>query len=160
MKIPSVHELRQELQHHSAEDLLEYCLRLARFKHENKELLAFLLFESGDMDGYLKKVKDDIRLQFEEVNKTQLYFAKKNLRRILRQVNKQIRYTGSKQVEVELILHFCLLLTASGLEIRKSTVIWNILKTQIKKIEKALSGLHEDLQYDYQKEMKSLVAWK
>ena len=122
--------------------------------------MAFLLFESVDMDGYLNKVKDDIRLQFEEVNKTQLYFAKKNLRRILRQVNKQIRYTGSKQVEVELILHFCLLLTASGLEIRKSTVIWNILKTQIKKIEKALSGLHEDLQYDYQKEMKSLVAWK
>jgi len=160
VKIPSVHELRQELQHRSAEDLLEYCLRLARFKQENKELLAFLLFESGDMDGYLNKVKDDIALQFEEVNKIQLYFAKKNLRRILRQVNKQIRYTGSKQVEVELLLHFCLLLTASGIEIRKSTVIWNILKTQIKKIEKALSGLHEDLQYDYQKEMKSLVVWK
>ena len=95
MKIPSVHELRQELQHRSAEDLLEYCLRLARFKQENKELLAFLLFESGDMDGYLNKVKDGIALQFEEVNKIQLYFAKKNLRRILRQVNKQIRYTGS-----------------------------------------------------------------
>jgi hypothetical protein len=160
VKIPSVHELRQELQHRSAEDLLEYCLRLARFKQENKELLAFLLFESGDMDGYLNKVKDDITLQFEEVNKIQLYFAKKNLRRILRQVNKQIRYTGSKQVEVELLLHFCLLLTASGIEIRKSTVIWNILKTQIKKIEKTLSALHDALQYDYQKEMKSLVVWK
>ena len=63
-------------------------------------------------------------------------------------------------MEVELLLHFCLLLTASGIEIRKSTVIWNILKTQIKKIEKASSALHEDLQYDYQKEMKSLVVWK
>ena len=160
MKIPSVHELRQELQHRPAEDLLEYCLRLARFKQENKELLAYLLFESGDLDGYLQKVKDEISLQFEEVNKTQLYFAKKNLRRILRLVNKQIRYTASKQVEVELVLHYCLLLTGSGIEIKKSPVIWNVLKTQIKKLEKALSGLHEDLQYDYQKQMKALAVWR
>jgi len=160
VKIPSVHELRQELQHRPAEDLLEYCLRLARFKQENKELLAFLLFESGDLDGYLQKVKGEINLQFEEVNKTQLYFAKKNLRRILRLVNKQIRYTASKQVEVELVLHYCLLLTASGIEIKKSPVIWNVLKTQIKKLEKALSGLHEDLQYDYQKQMKALAVWR
>jgi len=160
VKIPSVHELRQELQHRPAEDLLEYCLRLARFKQENKELLAFLLFESGDLDGYLQKVKDEISLQFEEVNKTQLYFAKKNLRRILRLVNKQIRYTASKQVEVELVLHYCLLLTGSGIEIKKSPVIWNVLKTQIKKLEKALSGLHEDLQYDYQKQMKTLSVWR
>jgi len=160
VKIPSVHELRQELQHRPAEDLLEYCLRLARFKQENKELLAFLLFESGDLDGYLQKVKDEISLQFEEVNKTQLYFAKKNLRRILRLVNKQIRYTASKQVEVELVLHYCLLLTGSGIEIKKSPVIWNVLKTQIKKLEKSLSGLHEDLQHDYQKQMKTLSVWR
>jgi transcriptional regulatory protein LevR len=105
-------------------------------------------------------VKDEISLQFEEVNKTQLYFAKKNLRRILRLVNKQIRYTASRQVEVELVLHYCLLLTGSGIEIKKSPVIWNVLKTQIKKLEKALSGLHEDLQYDYQKQMKALAVWR
>ena len=63
-------------------------------------------------------------------------------------------------MEVELVLHYCLLLTASGIEIKKSPVIWNVLKTQIKKLEKSLSGLHEDLQYDYQKQMKTLSVWR
>jgi len=160
LKIPSVHELKQELQNRPHSDLLEYCLRLARFKLENKELLSYLLFESNDLAGYIEKISEDTRTAFQEVNKTQLYFAKKNLRRILRQLNKHIRYAASKQAEAEWLLNFCTLLAESGIAIKKSPVIHNIMKAQIKKIEKAIDGLHEDLQYDYRKPLKDLQIWK
>jgi uncharacterized FlaG/YvyC family protein len=160
LKIPSLHELKQELQNRPPSELLEYCLRLVRFKQENKELMSYLLFESNDLATYIEKVREETRTAFQEVNKTQLYFAKKNLRRILRQLNKHIRYTASRQAETEWLLNFCTLLAESGIDIKKSPAIHNIMKSQIKKIEKAMEGLHEDLQYDYRKPLKELQVWK
>jgi hypothetical protein len=43
MKAASILELKQELQHTSSKEIVELCLRLARFKKENKELLTFFL---------------------------------------------------------------------------------------------------------------------
>ena len=45
MKTASIQELKQELQGVAPGKLLELCLRLARFKKDNKELLTYLLFE-------------------------------------------------------------------------------------------------------------------
>jgi len=39
MKAASISELKQELQNISAKEITDICLRLARFKKENKELL-------------------------------------------------------------------------------------------------------------------------
>jgi len=39
MKTATVHEIKQELVATKPGDLVELCLRLARFKKENKELL-------------------------------------------------------------------------------------------------------------------------
>ena len=44
MKAATLNELKHELSHLPAEELLDLCTRLARFKKENKELLTFLLF--------------------------------------------------------------------------------------------------------------------
>ena len=84
-----------------------------------------------------------------DVNKTNFYFAKKGLRKILRSTNKYIRYSGSKQTEVELLLYFLQKLKRSGISTLASTTLTNLYQMQIKKITKALTGLHEDLQYDY-----------
>ena len=46
MKAATVAQLKKELQFKSQEEIMELCLRLARFKKENKELLTYLLFES------------------------------------------------------------------------------------------------------------------
>ena len=46
MKTPSIQQIRQELQERSSKELMEYCLRLVKFKLENKELLSYLLFEA------------------------------------------------------------------------------------------------------------------
>ena len=55
MKTASISELKQELQYRSEKEIMELCLRLARFKKENKELLTYLLFEAQDEEAYLEE---------------------------------------------------------------------------------------------------------
>jgi hypothetical protein len=158
MKASTVHEIKDELKHLSADKLLALCLRLARFKKENKELITYLLFEAHDEEGYIENVKAAIDVHFTEIPKgNNLYFTKKSLRKILRITNKYIRYTGSKIAEIQLLLYYCSKLKQSGIPFRKSAAISNLYQLQLRKIKKTVSGLHEDLQYDYRKEVESLA---
>ncbi len=156
MKAASVNELKSELGNTSPVQLVELCVRLAKFKKENKELLTYLLFEAFDEEAYIKNVKQEMQTQFEEINTSNLYFVKKSLRKILRSVNKYIRYTGSVNAEVQLLMYFCATLKASGIPIDRNPVISNIYQNQLKKITKAIATMHEDLQYDHLKELKLL----
>ncbi len=156
MKTATVHELKQELQSVAPGRLLELCLRLAKFKKENKELLTYLLFESHNEEEYVTSVKLLIDEGFAELGSTNLYLTKKSLRKILRVTNKYIRYTGSKQVEATLLIYFSAKLKSSRIPFQKSTVLTNLYQQQLKKIEAAVQTLHEDLQYDYQKEVDAL----
>src|ERR1700753_2293220 len=107
MKAATIHEIKQELQSLSPSRLAELCLRLAKFKKDNKELLTFLLFESNELTEYIERIKKEMDLEFEGLPKPNLYLTKKSLRKILRVTAKQIRYTGSPQAEVELLTYFC-----------------------------------------------------
>ena len=69
MKAVTVKELKLELEDRSPKELRELCLRLSRFKKENKELLTYLLFEASDEELYIESVKKEIDIQFEEINK-------------------------------------------------------------------------------------------
>lgn len=152
MKAATVHEIKQALMGNTAKELAELCLRLAKFKKENKELLSYLLFEAKDEEMYIKEVKEEISQEMNQIDPAlNLYFAKKTIRKILRIANKHIRYTGSKQAEIEILLHFCLCLKNSGIPFMKSTALNNLYQQQLKKMEKTLNGLHEDLQYDYRR---------
>lgn len=157
MKSATIHELKQELSQLKAAELSALCLRLAKFKKENKELLTYLLFEAHDEDGYIRSVKQEIDEQFEGINFSHLYFVKKSLRKILRGINKHIRYTGSKQAEAEWLLHFCAVLKKTGIPLEKNTVINNIYTSQLKKLFAAIHSLHEDLQYDYLREAEKIA---
>lgn len=156
MKAAGISEIKKELHSLPAVQLAELCLRLARFKKENKELLTYLLFEAADPDSYVHNAKLEITESFSTVNKSNLYLAKKSVRKILRQTNKYIKYTGLKQVEVELLLHFCTTLKNSGIPLRQSTALNNLYHNQLKKITAALHTLHEDLQYDYTTRLEAL----
>lgn len=156
MKSATVHEIKQELQQLPAHELVELCLRLARFKKENKELLTYLLFEAHDEEGYIRLVKESISADFGGINRSSLYFAKKTLRKILRTINKYCRYTGSKQAEVEWLIHYCQELKATGIEFEKSPALLNLYQAQLKKISKVIYSLHEDLQFEYRRELKKL----
>src|SRR5437762_1370100 len=93
MKAATVHEIKQELSSLSTSQLAELCLRLAKFKKDNKELLTYLLFEASDLAGYIATVKKEIDLGFDELPKPNIYLTKKNLRKVLRITTRQIRYT-------------------------------------------------------------------
>ena len=156
MRSSSIHEIKQELVALKAGEVTVLCLRLARFKKENKELLTYLLFEAQDEQNYIKNIKEDIEELFAEINLSHLYFAKKTLRKILRVINKHSRYSGNKQTDMELRIFFCLQLKASGIPFRQNAVLSNIFDGQLKKIDASLATLHEDLQHDYKKEIAAL----
>lgn len=156
MKIASLPEIRRELQTLSEEELARICLRLAAYRKENKELLHYILFESHHEDDYINAIREEVSAAFAEMNTDTLYFAKKGIRRILRNLKKQIRYSGNKQTEVELLIHFCEALKALNLPLNESKVIMNLYDRQVAIIEKALTSLHEDLQADHGERIEGL----
>ena len=157
MRASTVHEIKSELNSLKQNDLVDICLRLARFKKENKELMTYLLFEAHNEQGYVDSVKKEIDILFSEINMANLYWAKKSLRKIVRIINKYCRYSGSKTTEIELRIYFCQLLNESGIPFHQNTVISNLYHSQIKKMFSILDTLHEDLQYDYKREIEKLA---
>lgn len=156
MKTASVSYLKSELGTMSSAELRDVCLKLARYKTENKDLLTYLLFYKEDEAGYILSVKGAIDALFLDYNATQLYFVRKTIRKILRVTNKYIRFSGNKQTEVELRLHFCNRLRYSGIPLDPGSSLGNLYTGQLQKIVKCLPLLHEDLQYDYQREIEKL----
>ena len=156
MKSSTLKEIKQELQHRSQSELLELCLRLARFKKENKELLTYLLFEASDENNYIQSVKEYMDEEFENINTKSYFFIRKSMRKILTNTKKFIRYSKTKETEVELLLYYCYKLKTFKPSISRSTRLLNIYNRQITLIKKTVSTLHEDLQYDYLKEIEEL----
>jgi gas vesicle protein len=157
MKAASSNEIKQELKKLNASQLMELCLRLARFKKENKELLTYLLFEEDNLAAYISNIKKQMDEDFSQMNITNLYFAKKTLRKILRIANKYIRYTGSKEAEAEILMHYLTNLKGLKISWKKSTALTNLYQAQIKKIKAAVESMHEDLQYDHKRSLDRLV---
>jgi len=158
MKAVTVKEISQELFNLTPKELRDLCLRLARFKKENKELLTYLLFESADEASYIESVKKEIDLQFEQVNKKSYYFIKKGLRRILLNTGKYIRYSHSRKTEVDLLIFYCSKLKKFTPSIQRNTALRNLYLRQIATIREKIGSLHEDLQYDYELEVEALNA--
>lgn len=157
MKTASLSELKKELGNLEIKELRDLCLHLAKYKKENKELITYLLFEAHDTRTYIEDTKQIIDSLYEEINKSNLYYARKSLRKILRVTNKFIKYSGLKQVEVELLIYYCQKLRKSGIAFQKSTALSNLYIRQIQKIKKALATLHEDLQFDYTEDLNSIT---
>jgi membrane-anchored protein YejM (alkaline phosphatase superfamily) len=153
MKAASLVDLKKELKTLDPDSVLELFIRIVKYKKENKELLTYLLFEAGDEAAFIRGIKNEMDMQFEEMNKSNFYYAKKSIRKILRNVNKYIRYSGKTETGIELLIYFCKKIKESGLNIKKSTALNNIYQSQLKKIDESLAKMHEDLQYDYRKEL-------
>lgn len=141
------------------EELMELCIHLAKYKKENKDLLHYLLFESQDEENYITGIKQEVEELFSSVQLRNLYFAKKGIRKILRLINKYIKYSGKPETTILLLGHFCRQLDALKIDYQLSTALLNLREAQLKKIHKAISSLHEDLQYDYSKELNTLPGF-
>ena len=138
MKAATVSELKKELSTRSPKELLELCLRLSKFKKENKELLTYLLFERENEDLYIETTKEEIGEQFAEVNTSSAFYIKKSARKILRFTKTRIRYSKKSATEVELLLHFCKTFKELLQNNRSSTVLLNIYTREMNAIKKKL----------------------
>ncbi len=156
MKAATAKELRDELKDKTTAELQQIVLRLSRFKKENKELLTYLLFEAHHEEDYIETIKSHIDTQLLAINTTNGYYAKKGIRRILKETKKYIRYSGSKETEVALLIHYCRSLQESHPQLMSNRIIRDIIKRQIILIKVRISTLHEDLQYDYEQELNNI----
>ena len=149
-------DIKKEVQHLSALQLTELCLRLARHKKENKELMAYLLFEADNQPAFIEKVKAEVGFMFSQMP-VQSYNAAKYLRKILRLIGKYTKFIAAKEAEIDLLLNFCnnYLQYAD----RKSSYkpLRLILTRQIEKIKATISKLHEDVQADFISEYDLLL---
>jgi hypothetical protein len=81
---------------------------------------------------------------------------KKTIRKVLRGVKTNIRYAKNKETEVSLLLYFCEKLKAVYPSIQHNLLLRNLYQRELLSIEKKISALHEDLQYDFKIELEEL----
>jgi hypothetical protein len=149
MKPATITELKKELKYRTQEQLVDYCLAMARFKLESKELLTYLVFESENEAAYVESVKEYMTISFSEISTVNFHHIKKTVRKILRQTKRFIRYSKKKETEAELLIYFCRELSRMSPSYKRNTVLINTYNKQLELAQKAISKVHEDLQYDY-----------
>jgi hypothetical protein len=149
-------QIKKELQHLPQEQLAELCLRLIRYKKENKELLAYLLFEAHNEHGFVENIKAEAGFMFSQLP-SQSYFTAKGLRKILKMLSKYTKFIGSKPAEIELLLNFCQNYLQYVIKQTSHKPIRLILTRQIEKVRTAIGKLHEDLQFDYSQDYNKLL---
>jgi predicted nucleotidyltransferase len=158
MKVATVRELKRELETRSPAELLELCLRLSKFKKENKELLTYLLYEAKDEKAFVASIKLEMDIQFAEINTDRYFFIKKSARKILKQTKTYIRYSQNRETEIDLLIYFCSKLKAFIPLLHENKILENIYIRQTDYIKKAMLKLHEDLRYDYEMELERLES--
>lgn len=157
MKAAGVSEIKQELTDLPPKKLLELCLRLARYKKENKELMSYLLFDAHNPEDFITRVKEEIDEHFTELPKPNRYLTKKSLRKILRAIGKYTKFTGSGEPAIEMLLYFCVKLKSSSIPLKKDQVLLNLYVQQLKKLDTMLDSIHEDLRFDYKRRVEELA---
>jgi len=156
MKAATLHQLKKELVHKNPDEMLQLILRLTKYKKDNKELLTYLIFDADNEEGYIENLKVSLDEKMDEINKSNLYTRKRGLRKVIRYLDKFIRYSGSKETEIEMRIYLCKKMAEHKMPFHRINAFMTIYDGQIKKIRSALGKLHEDLQYDYLEELKKV----
>lgn len=156
MNSASLNELKQELLTLPPKQVLEVCLRLARFKKENKELLSFLLFDAGDEHGYVESIKLEMDEHFAELPRSNWYSTKKSLRKILKLITKYSKYVSAKESEADMLIHFCIKMKVLQESYTFNQAFSNMYLQQIKKLRALAELVHEDIRFDYQRQVNQL----
>ena len=156
MKLYGLADIKKELQFHDKGTLTELCLRLARYKKENKELLAYLLFEADNERSFIESVIAENGFMFSQLPSNNYQMAK-SMRKILRLLNKYIKFMGSKEAEIEFSISFCRNYIQYADRRGSYKPMRLIFTRQLEKIKKAIEKLHEDLQFDYTQDYNAML---
>ncbi|MBC7915935.1 MAG: hypothetical protein H7Y07_17635 [Pyrinomonadaceae bacterium] len=156
MRVEKLTDIKKELRLLNSEALTEICLRLSKYKKENKELLSYLLYNVDNPLGYAEEVKSSLLINFQNLNRTP-YTSTKELRKITRLLAKHAKYTGSKEVELELLLWFCANFLEYSDPYSYHKPLLTLFNRQMEKIKRILPKLHEDLQFDYGTHYQNMI---
>jgi len=149
MNTASLRDIKLELKNKSKDEITELCLLMTKYKKVNKELLTYLLYDKQDEAAYVQDIKHEIDNQFDAINMGSYYFINKGVRKTLRICKKHIRYSKLKETEAEVLIYFCSKVKAVSGYYDHNATLMNIYDKQLEMARKKISGLHEDLQYDY-----------
>ena len=97
MKPVTIKKIKDELHYKSSQELIELCLKLSKFKKENKELLSYLLFDVEDEATYIYNVNEYSTLLFGDINTKSFFYIRKSVRKILKLTKKYIRYSKKNE---------------------------------------------------------------
>ncbi|MDN3670783.1 hypothetical protein QWY93_15790 [Echinicola jeungdonensis] len=150
MKLPSLSAIKKEVSFLSKEELIALLMETAKFTTDNKQFLFFKVFGRENPGFFQEMVEAELQAAFENANMDRAHFAKKSAQSIRRKLNKYLKFTKDKTVQLELIAFFCKGLAQHGYLDYAHPVIENLYQMQLNKIQKIKNNLHEDLQYDYQ----------
>ncbi len=156
MVAASAKTLKETLDTKNNTELKELITRLLKFKKENKELATYLLFYENEEHDFVADAKSAILTQFEEVNTKTVFYAKKGLRKMLRIAAKFSKYSSEKTTTVDLGIYLGSLLIILPSHLKASPLIKNMYSSNLKKINTTLQNLHEDIQFDYNQQIKNL----
>ena len=152
MKAATISQLKKELAALDHDELLDVCVRLAKFKVESKELLTYLLMKADDEIGYADELCDEL----DESLNASGRIHKKTLRKVVRWMDKSLRFSGDKETELQVRIHFCRRIKEKRITFGGCRVSMNMYATQLKKIDKAIEKVHPDLQFDFKHQLAGL----
>ncbi|MBC7864094.1 MAG: hypothetical protein IAF38_14050, partial [Bacteroidia bacterium] len=105
----------------------------------------------------IKEIKKEVDTKMDELKQQpNLYYVKKGLRAILRQIIKYSKYLNDKSLTAELHIYFCSKLKESGIPYHRSPRLVNLYAQQLKKINALIVTFHEDLQQDYLSDLERI----
>jgi hypothetical protein len=164
MKAAKISELKKELAKLDHDELFDVCVRLAKFKVESKELLTYLLMKADNEIGYADELCDEIDASFNALSMNGAgargsgRIHKKTLRKIVRWMDKSLRFSGDKETELQVRIHFCRQIKEKRISFGGCRVSANLYATQLKKIDKAIEKVHPDLQFDYNHQLSAVTT--
>lgn len=158
MKIPSLAQLKKELSYLNEKELIELLTDLSKFSRDNKSYLFFKLSEKDNPGLYLEMVEEELETDFLAARGDHSYYAKKAAQKLRRKMNKLLKLSKVKTDQIEVLLFFCEKLREYGFLRHRNPVLDNIYQMQLSKAVKLISGLHEDLQFDYEGRVEDLTG--
>ncbi len=149
-------DLKKELLELSKPELIQLCLRVAKLKRENKELLAYLIFDSEDPLFYAQKLKPEIKEVFEQPFQ-HAYYLTKSIRKAMRLITKYYRFTSNKQGETELLIYLVEEFYLSWRNEYRYQALGKVIFRCLEKAQSNLKKIDEDFRADFEDPINELV---
>jgi hypothetical protein len=149
-------DLKKELLELSKPELIQLCLRVAKLKRENKELLAYLIFDSEDPLFYAQKLKPEIKEVFEQPFQ-HAYYLTKSIRKAKRLITKYYRFTSNKQGETELLIYLVEEFYLSWRNEYRYQALGKVIFRCLEKAQSNLKKIDEDFRADFEDPINELV---